>query len=91
MELIKLTYEEIDLTIRALRKGYYFNNGLAGNLSFYYQEGIFIASMQYTQDPDEEPIKKHYNQEAFERYLAHHSFVDFVYDSLMEGLEKYKH
>lgn len=88
MQQKKLTPKEVKLFIRLLRSGYLFNNGLVGNISYYYQDGRFVSSVSDTREPNEKPYIRYYNEKNFQEHLQGHSMPDFVYDSLIQKIKE---
>jgi|GEM_PF-2261365 len=89
MQPIKLSCDEIELFIKALKKGYFFNNGLVGNLSLSYRDGMFKSIARDSREANDEYITT-YNENSFRLYLKKKTFINFVYNALIEDLQKYQ-
>jgi capsule polysaccharide modification protein KpsS len=85
----KLTDEQVEAFIRALKAGFFWNNGLVGNISYSYRNGKFTSSIQDMREPNDNPYIKTYNEAQFRTHLQKTSFPDFVHKSLAEKLKAY--
>jgi len=88
MRLLALSDEMIGAFIGRLRSGMVWNNGLVGNLTFFYREGRFVIEGRDIREPDLGPYVSSYTEDEFRALMRTWKFPDFVHRWLVRELSE---